>query len=91
MQLKRKHKANHTINMSSVVTKATADLAAYEKSTWAMQHTWQDALVLIATWLQVWRAWSHFKPFIVDNHTISISLHQSFQHFLDKCRHSEPR
>jgi hypothetical protein len=80
-----------SIHMSSVVTKATTDLAAYEKSACAMQRTWQDALVLIAAWLQVWRAWSHFKPFIVNNHTISPSLHQSFQDFLDRCRHSELR
>lgn len=68
--------------MSFVVTKATADLAAYEKHAFAMQRTWQDASVFIAAWLQVWRAWSHFKPFIVNNHTISLSQHQSFQDFL---------
>lgn len=44
------------VHMSSVVTKATADLAAYGKSACAVQCTWQDALVLIAAWLQVWRA-----------------------------------
>ena len=61
------------------------------KSACAMQRTWQDALVLIAAWLQVWGAWSHFKPFIVNNHTISPSQHQSFQDFLDGCRRSELR
>ena len=61
------------------------------KSACAMQRTWQDARVLIAAWLQVWGAWSHFKPFIVNNHTISPSLHQSFQDFLDGCRRSELR
>ena len=42
------------LSVSSVVTKATADLAAYKKSACAMQRTWHDALVLIAAWLQVW-------------------------------------
>lgn len=77
--------------MSYVVTKATADLAAYVKSACAMQDTWQDALVLIAAWLQVWRAWSHYKPFLVDNYNISLMLHQIFQDFLGRCRHSELR
>lgn len=77
--------------MSSVVTKAKADLATYEKSACAMQRTWQDALVLIQAWLQVWRAWSHLKPFIVNDHTTSPPLHQPFQDFLDRCRHSELR
>lgn len=53
-----------------------------------MQPTWRQALVLIAAWLQGWRAWGLFKPFIVDNHTISPALQQSFQDFLDRCRRS---
>ena len=53
-----------------------------------MQPTWRQALVLIAAWLQGWRAWGHFKPFIVYNHTVPSALQQSFQDFLDRCRRS---
>ena len=44
----KENKIHPSIHMSSVVTKATTDLATYEQSACAMQRTWQDALVLAA-------------------------------------------